>query len=83
MNMEYPRNTLIRRTFITKSLDHFDGLMVSMPVSSAVDHGFMLWLGQTKDCKLGISSKSKEWLAQNHNNVSKWSDISTRGLLLQ
>ena len=57
--------------------------MVSMPVLSAVDSGFKLWLGQTKDCKLGISSKSKDWLAQNHNNVSKWSDISTRGLLLQ
>jgi hypothetical protein len=25
--------------------------------------------------------KSKDWLAQNQNNVSEWSDTSTRGLL--
>jgi hypothetical protein len=27
--------------------------------------------------------KSKDWLARNQNNVSEWSDISTRGLLFQ
>ena len=27
--------------------------------------------------------KSKDGLAQNQNNVSEWSDISTRGLLFQ
>ena len=47
--------------------------------------------GQTKDYKIGICCfsakhtllrrKSKDWLSQNQNNVSKWSDMSTRGLL--
>ena len=26
---------------------------------------------------------SKDWLAQNQNNVSEWSDMHTRGLLFQ
>jgi hypothetical protein len=48
---------------------------------------------QTKDYKIGISCfsakhaalrrKSKDWLARNRNNVSEWSDMSTRGLLFQ
>jgi hypothetical protein len=28
--------------------------MDSMPPSSVVDHGFVLWLGHTKDYKIGI-----------------------------
>ena len=49
--------------------------------------------GQTKDYKIGICcfstkhaalrSKSKDWLAQNQNNVSEWSNMSIRGLLIQ
>jgi hypothetical protein len=31
------------------SLDRISGVMVSMLVSSAVDHGFKPWSGQTKD----------------------------------
>jgi hypothetical protein len=27
--------------------------------------------------------KGKDWSARNHNNGSKWSDMSTRGLLFQ
>jgi hypothetical protein len=27
--------------------------------------------------------KSKDWLTQNQNNVSEWSDLSTHGLLFQ
>ena len=67
--------------------------MVSVLVSSAVDRGFEPRSGQTKDCEIGICcfsakhaalrSKSKDWLARNQNNVSKWSDMSTRGLLFQ
>jgi len=30
-----------------------------------------------------LRSKSKDWLARNRNNVSKWSDMSTCGLLFQ
>ena len=58
------------------------GLMVSVLASSAVDCGFELWSGQTKDYKIGIccfSAKhsavrrtSKCWLARNQNNVSEW-----------
>ena len=65
--------------------------MVSVLASSAVDCGFKSRSGQTKDYKIGIcyfSAKqaavkrtSKDWLARNLNNVSKWSDMSTRGLL--
>jgi hypothetical protein len=58
-----------------------------------VDRGFEPRLGQTKDYKIGICCfsakhvalrrKSKDWLAQNQNNVSEWSDRSTRGLFFQ
>jgi hypothetical protein len=47
----------------------------------------------TGDYKIGICCfsakhaalrrKSKDWLAQNQNNVSEWSDMSTRGTLFQ
>ena len=67
--------------------------MVSVLASSAVDHEFELWSGQTKDYKIGICCfsakhsalrrKSKDWLAQNQNNVSQWSDMSTHGLSFQ
>jgi hypothetical protein len=69
------------------------GVMVSVLASSAVDRGFEPQSGQTKDYKIGICCfsakhaalrrKSKDWLARNQNNVSEWSDISTRGLLFQ
>jgi hypothetical protein len=67
--------------------------MVSLLTSSVVDRGFELRSGQTKDYKIGICcfsakhaalrSKSKDWLAQNLNNVSEWGDMSTRRLLFQ
>jgi hypothetical protein len=67
--------------------------MVSVLVWSAVDRGFEPWSGQTKDYKIGICyfsakhsalrRKNKDWLAQIQNNVSEWSDMSTRGLLFQ
>ena len=55
--------------------------MVSMLVSSVVDHVFELRSGQTNDYKIGICGfsakqaalkrKSKDWLARNLNNVSE------------
>ena len=64
-----------------------------MLVASVVKRGFEPRLGQTKDCKVvlltfsakhaALSSKNKDWLAQNQNDVSKWSDMSTSGLLFQ
>ena len=69
------------------------GVMVSVLVSSEVDRGFEPRSGQTLDYKIGICCfstkhaalrrKSKYWVARNQNNVSEWSDISTRGLLFQ
>jgi hypothetical protein len=69
------------------------GVMVSVLASSAVDSGFESRSSQTKDYKIGICwfsakhaalrRKSKDWLARNQNNVSEWSDMSTRGLLFQ
>ena len=68
-------------------------VMVSVLASSAVDRGFEPRSGETKDYEIGICCffakhaalrrKSKHWLARNKNNVSEWSDISTRGLLFQ
>ena len=73
--------------------DRIGGIMVSMLTSSAVDRGFELRSGQTKDCKIGICyfsakqaalrRKSKDWLARNQNNVSRWSDMSTLRQLFQ
>jgi hypothetical protein len=56
--------------------------------SSVVDGGFEPRSGQTKDYIIGICCfsakhaelrrKSKDWLTRNQNNVSEWSDMSTR-----
>ena len=69
------------------------GVMVSVLASSAGDRGFDPRSGQTKDFKIGICcfsakhaalrSKSKDWSAQNQNNVSEWGDMSSCGLLLR
>ena len=73
--------------------NRFGGVMVNMLASNAVDRGFEPRSGQTKDFKIAICCfsskhaalrrKSKDWLAQNQNNVSEWSDMSTHGLLFQ
>jgi hypothetical protein len=68
-------------------VDHgfIGGVMVSVLASNVVDRGFEPQLGQIKDYKNGICcfstikqaalrKKSKNWLAQNQNNVSEWSD---------
>ena len=63
--------------------------MVSMLVSSVVDHGFEPRSGQTKDYKSGICCfsakhvalirrKNKDGLAWNQDNLSEWGDISMR-----
>lgn len=60
--------------------------MVSMFASSAVDREFGWLHGKIKYEKFGIfcfsgnKSKTKDKLAGNHDNVSKWGDIFTRGL---
>ena len=67
--------------------------MVIVLPSSVVDRGLKPRSGQTKDNKTGICCfsakhaalrrKSKNWLAWNQDNVSKWGDIPVRGLLFQ
>jgi hypothetical protein len=67
--------------------------MVSVLASSTVDRGFEPRSGQTKHYKIGICCfsakhpvlrrKGKDWLARNQNNVSEWSDMSTRVVLFQ
>ena len=74
-------------------MNRISGVMVSVLASRVVDRGFEPRSGQTKDYKIGIccfsakhaalSRKSKDWLARNQNNVSKWSDISISGLLFR
>ena len=63
-------------------------VMVSMLTSSAVD---IVQIGLNQTIKLvfvasllsttALRRKSIDWLARNRNNVSKWGDISIRGLL--
>ena len=50
---------------------------------SVVDHGFEPWSDQTKEYAHSIKEKSKDWLAENQDNVSEWSNMSTCGLLFQ
>ena len=64
--------------------------MVSVLASSVVHRGFEPRSGQTKDNKIGmccfsakytaLRKKGKDWLARHKNNVTEWSDRSTRGL---
>ena len=86
---------LLRAIFCVHILDFLSnrigGVMVNVLVSSAVDRGFEPQSGQTKDYEIGIccfsaknaslrTHKNKDWFARNQNNVSEWSDMSTRGL---
>ena len=69
------------------------GVIVSVLSLSVVDRGFEPRSAQIKDYEIGICCfstkyaalrrKSKDWLAQNQNNVSKGSDMSTYELLFQ
>ena len=77
---------------IHNNFNRISGVMVSVSFSNAVDHGFEARSGKTQDYKIGIccfSAKlaafwktSKDWLAQNLDNVSKWSDMSIRGIVV-
>ena len=61
------------------------GVMVGMLVSSVVDPRLESWSGESKFYEIGICcfsanhttfrSKSKDWLAQNYDNVSEWNNI--------
>jgi hypothetical protein len=78
---------------IWNKLNNIDGVMVGMLTSTVVYRGFRPWSDQTKDYKMGICcffakqvalrKKGKDWLAQNRDNVSEWSNMSTGRLLFQ
>ena len=78
---------------MTFNLDSLGGVMVSVLASSELDCWIEPQSGETKDYNIGICcfspkhaalrSKSKDWWARNENNVSEWSDMSTRRLLFQ
>jgi hypothetical protein len=61
--------------------------MISVLTSSVLDRGFEPLSGQPKDYKIGIwcfsakhtvlTIKNKDWLADNQDNVSEWSKLST------
>ena len=65
-------------------------VMISVLASSVVDCEFEPQTGQTEDYKISICcysakhtalrSKSKDWLAQNQDNKSGWTEMSTRRL---
>jgi hypothetical protein len=69
------------------------GVVVNLLASITVVRGFEPRSGQTNDYNIGICCfsakhaalrrKSIDWLARNQNNVSEWSDMSTRRLLFQ
>jgi hypothetical protein len=68
------------------------GVLITVLALSAVDRGFEPRLNQNTDYKIGfccfsakhaaLRRKSKDWLAQNQNNVFEWSNMSTPVLLL-
>jgi hypothetical protein len=78
---------------MVEMINHIRRVMVSVLASSAVDRGFEPRSGQIKDYKIGIycysakdaalKRKDQDWLVRDNDNLSKWGDLSTRGLLFQ
>jgi hypothetical protein len=74
-------------------MNRIDGIHVIVLASSVIECGFEPRLGQTKPKQIDIGcfstrqaalrSKNKDWMTQNQDDVSKWSDLSTRRLLFQ
>ena len=63
------------------------GVIVSVLASSVVDREFEL---ESKTIKLvfvakhaALRRKHKDWLSRSQDNVSKWDDMSNRGLWFQ
>jgi hypothetical protein len=87
-------NVISQYPLITsKTFCSFNGVMVSVLASCAVHSGFECRLGKIKDYKIGVCcfsaqhtalrNKNKDWLAQNQDNLSEWSYMTARRLLLQ
>ena len=81
------------RALLSSSMNRTGGVLVSTFTSITVNCGFRLRTGQNQRLlnaiccfsakHAALKSKSKDWLARNQDNVSKWSDMSTSGLLFQ
>ena len=83
--------TSINKPLSFRGFNCISGVMLSMLVSCCGRSCVQIF-GQVnpKDYNICIScffatlrNKNKDWLAQNQDNVSEWSDMSTRGLLFQ
>ena len=84
---------IVKHYWHHNQLNRIDGVAVSVLVSGVVDRGFEPPTGQTNDYDIGICffpaehaslrRKSKDWLARKQDNVSEWSDISTRNFYFQ
>ena len=75
------------------SVCRISGVTISVLVWSAVDIGFQVHVGSYQRIKIDICcfsakdatlrNKSRDWLVQNLDNVSEWSDMFTDRLLFQ
>jgi hypothetical protein len=84
---------LLNFLIVQISINYIDGVVISMLVSKVVDRGVETRFDQTKYYKIGICCfsakhvafrrKSKDGLARNWDNVSKWGDMFIHGLLFQ
>ena len=81
-------------TYVRELTYHIGDVIASMLASNVVDCGLETRSGQPRDLQkngifcfsdkhTALRSTSKRWLVWNQNNVSKWSDMFTRGLLFQ
>ena len=90
------KHVLIKDIKLLQDLIHFNqfyllSIVIGWHKWCDGQHGFKTWSVQTKDNNIGICnistkhaasmSKSKDWFAQNHDNVSEWSDMSTHMLI--
>jgi hypothetical protein len=78
--------------YIKTSSNRTGSVIISVLSTSGVDRRFKQGASQANDAKFviycffanhaAIGSKIKDWFTRNQDNVSMWSYISTRGLLL-
>ena len=67
---------------LTTFVNRIDGVMVSVLNSSAIDHVFEPWSGQTKDYKIGICCFSAKHTALRRKSKDWWGDMSIHGLYI-
>jgi hypothetical protein len=78
--------TVFKHFYFAYPVNRIGGLMVSVLSSTEVDRGFKpktikyVFVDFTSKQPV-LRRKSKDWLAQIQDNVSKWGDISIRRLV--